>query len=251
MKKDKENRGWWFCVVVTVFFAACGHEGTNRSEAVVADSMVYNLANKHQILLMNEATFYEHTGLYGASAFLIKHQGEVYAVTARHLIGEAGGVEPEMMPADIEDYLTSWKMYPRVTRKAATDTVKIGKPTLDYTLSKQDVLLLPVENSDYEIFSLNTNFELPKSGQKLYVIGCPYSEAGCRQNVYEVTVDSYDPASATIYCLMKETMSISGFSGAPLLDANGNAVGVVVSGGSMEGINFIGATAISEIQKIR
>src|SRR3954470_7083287 len=72
----------------------------NRSSATRAATreswMADAPAKWPQFVLTNKATFSGHTALGGASAFLVRvPDGRVLAATAKHLIGEAGGVEPE------------------------------------------------------------------------------------------------------------------------------------------------------------
>src|SRR5262245_52243322 len=53
-----------------------------------------------QLVLTNRAEFQGSTPLHGASAFLIKTQdGRTLAATAKHLLGQNGGVEPEVSVA--------------------------------------------------------------------------------------------------------------------------------------------------------
>lgn len=236
-----------FCMI------ACNQrQSGNSGNAGNSDSTVYQLVKEHQVLLTNSAEFKEHTGLYGASAFLINYQQEIYAVAARHLIGQDGGVEPEISPNQLNDYLLEWKMFPRVAVNPEKDTVIVDKmKKKDYTLSDKDILLLPIENKKFGIHALNPVFTLPVQGDRLFIIGCPYSEENCRQNVYEIITDSYDEATGLLICTMKEKVAMSGFSGAPLLTGKGEVVGVIRGGGEENGVNYIVATFISEIQKIK
>lgn len=217
-----------------------------------SDSTVYRLVKEHQILLTNYAEFKEHTSLYGASAFLINYQETVYAVTARHLVGQDGGVEPEINPNQLNDCLQEWKMFPRVEINPEKDTVIVSnQKKMDYIASDKDVLLLPLKNAGFEILPLNPAFALPVQGEKLFIVGCPYSEEDCRQNVYEVIVNAYDESTSLIIGTMREKIIIAGFSGAPLLNVKGEVVGVIRGGGEENGINYIAATFIAEIKNIK
>ncbi len=211
---------------------------------------MYDIVKQHQVLLTNWAEFKEHTGLNGASAFVINYRNKHYVVSAKHLIGTDGGVEPEIKPAELMDYLLSWKLFPRVPVKEASDTVVIAKEKLNYNTDK-DILLLPIANRPLEILPLTVNFEMPKKGDKLYIIGCPYSEENCKQNVYELTYDSYEADLGVMLAISKDTFQLAGFSGAPLLNAKGEVVGIIVSGGEDNGIRYIAATCIKEIENIK
>lgn len=62
---------------------------------------------------------------------------------------------------------------------------------------------------------------------------------------------SFTIRKATLVCKMTANVEMSGFSGAPLINAKGEVVGVLVSGGEAGGKNFVMATHIKEIQKIK
>ena len=58
----------------------------------------------------------------------------------------------------------------------------------------------------------------------VYLIGCPYVEATCKQNVYvgKVTMRAQDRFRYDI----DPPVDLRGFSGAPVIDRNGHVVGV-------------------------
>jgi hypothetical protein len=240
-----------FLIVILVAISGCSDSLDIENKSTKDDSTVFNLVREHQILLTNSAEFIDHSGLNGASSFLVRYQDKVYAITAKHLIGAAGGVEPEIEIAELNKYFKSWKMFPRVLIKPETDTVLIGMTKLNYDLLHEDILLLEVENGDYNVLPLITSFTIPTVGDKLYIIGCPYSEQDCKQNIYEVTFDSYDPNTGMLICTSSHQVEIAGFSGAPLVDSQGNAVGAVTSGWDENNIFYVGATSITKIRNIK
>jgi Trypsin-like peptidase domain len=206
---------------------------------------------RKQILLTNSAQFKGNRSLEGASGFLIKYNNLTYAVTARHVLGEEGGVEPEVKVNVLARNLISWEMSPRVVMNAETETVKLNANGLNFSKSFHDILLLNVASSAFDLEVLTPNFALPAAGETLYLIGCPYNETQCRQNTYAVTYIQYDAAEATLVCEIEANVELSGFSGAPLVNSKGEVVGVLVSGGESDGKTYIMATHIKEIQKIK
>jgi len=67
-----------------------------------------------QFVLTNLASFTGHSGLRGASGFLVRvPDGRVLGATAKHLIGNAGGVTPPVPLAELGGALKSWAMFPR------------------------------------------------------------------------------------------------------------------------------------------
>lgn len=187
----------------------------------------------------------------GASGFLIKYNNLNYAVTARHVLGEAGGVTPEVKVNALVKNLMSWEMSPRVVMNADSETVKLNANGLNYSKSNHDILLLNVAAGAFDLEVLTPNFVLPAVGETLFLIGCPNSEPQCRQNSYAVKYAEYDAAEATLVCEITSNVELSGFSGAPLVNGKGEVVGVLVSGGEAGGKNFVIATHIKEIQKIK
>src|SRR5205823_1806569 len=125
-------------------------------------------------------TFRGHTGLLGASAFLVRDQGgRIFAATAKHLLGSAGGVRPEVKVEKFDSVLLGWKLHPR-TRK--DETVSIDRAEF----AGGDVLVLSVkpQKEPLPAIPLPLRDEPARVGEQIYVLGCPYSEGGCQQNVY-------------------------------------------------------------------
>ncbi len=214
-------------------------------------ALVREMVSKHQILLTHHADFKEHTSLEGASAFLIEYDHKRYAVTARHLIGSDGGVEPEIKATELSRYFDKWLLYPRVPVHEATDTVRVSRPGLDYSRLSRDILMLQIDSGAYDIQPLKVNFVMPEKGDKLYIIGCPYSEPDCHQNVYEITYTDFFIKTSQLVCTMKDKFTVRGFSGAPVVDRNGEVVGVLTSGGEYENQMIVAATSIREIQTMK
>ena len=166
-------------------------------------------------------------------------------------MGEDGGVEPEVNINALDRNLIKWEMSPRVVMNAATETVKLNAKGLNFTKSTRDIVLLNVASSTFDFEVLTPNFNLPNVGETLYLIGCPYNESGCKQNTYAVKYVEYDAAEAALVCEINLKVELAGFSGAPLINARGEAVGVLVSGGESDGKTYVIATHIKEIQKIK
>ena len=204
-----------------------------------------------QILLTNTAIFTNNRVLEGASGFLIKYNGTNFAVTARHLLGEAGGVEPEVKINELSKNLIYWGMNVRAADKNSRNTIKLSAAGLDFSQSAHDIVLLKIVSDNNEIESLTPNFTLPTKGEALFLIGCPYSETSCKQNSYPVKYSAFEKTEAALVCEIDSNVDLSGFSGAPLINAKGEVLGILVSGGSIAGKNFILATHIKEIQKIK
>lgn len=205
----------------------------------------------HQVLLTNEAHFKKHTSLYGASSFLIDYNNTVYAITAKHLIGKAGGVEPEILPMDLPKTIDSWKMFPRVENKIANDTVTISNVNYKSIQTDADILLLKVKEGSSHLCKLKPNFELPKENDSLFILGCQYADEECRQSIYYCQYASFDAQSNMLIFELHKKIELPGFSGAPIIDRDGFVVAVLTTGWEENGKFYIGGTFIKEIDKFK
>ena len=224
----------------------------NKQNKENTETVIKNIVAKNQITLTNLALFKGHTDeMSGASSFLINYRNKIFAVTAKHVLGEATGVEPEIKAKELNKFLYSWKMFPRVPINPKFDTIKIGAGKLNYDDLDKDILLLEVTNTKFNILALKPNFHLPTKGDKLYIIGCPYSQQKCKQNIYEIFYDSFDKEMSMLNFIIKCKFELSGFSGAPIVDKEGNVVCVLTSGWKEGKIKFVGGTFIKEIEKVK
>lgn len=181
-----------------------------------------------QLLLTNEAYFEDSRSLYGASAFLIKNRsGKVFAATARHLIGPAGGVEPAIGAGDLDKVLKSWVLAIRNTdfsnRVNVTGAAPIGldDPNLDWLILQiadqvGRLPATPLEMRDTPV----------KVGETVYLLGVPYSDKTSTQNLYKGKVTERADGNRFSYSI-RPAANIRGFSGAPILDTKGFLVGVM------------------------
>lgn len=228
----------------------CSENNNSKKEKVVEEN--YSLDNilRKQILLTNHATFTNERELVGASAFLIEYMDKVYAVTAKHLIGEAGGVEPEVNQTHLDEELKKWQMFPRVTVISKTDTITANAQGLNFNDNTSDALLLNTVGFKSGIQPLKPDFTEVKEGDSLFIIGCPYSEPNCRQNIYK-TIFVGRTESGFLVSTTDEEVELRGFSGAPVVNSSGYVVGIIYGGGLENGKMNIYTTSIKEIRKIK
>lgn len=245
-------------ITICLFLSSCAYgqksksipNSEAKSDRNVTATNINNLLKK-QILLTNSAQFTNDRTLEGASGFLIKYNGTNFAVTVRHLLGEAGGVEPEVKINELSKVLTKWEMMPRVVTNAAKETVKLDAKSLDFSQSNSDIVLLNVISNDFVIEILMPNFDFPTVGETLFLIGCPYSETKCKQNSYPVKYVEFDETENSLVFEIKSGVALSGFSGAPVVNSKGEVSGALVSSGAADGKNYVLATHIKEIQRIK
>jgi hypothetical protein len=183
-----------------------------------------------QLVLTNDASFAGHSALHGASAFLVRMpDGEVLVGTAKHLIKEPGGVNPPVALTDLDQVLTHWKVFPRTMDDRGVEAKGVAERVNGE--AQHDWLLLHLANasaSNLPATPLIPRAEPVKVGEKVFLIGVPYSDKTSAQNVYKGVVTARPKANYFTYDF-DPPVRIPGFSGAPIVDANGLLVGHGVS----------------------
>lgn len=183
------------------------------------------------IALTNEAYFKGRDRLTGASAFLISYKGKEYGITAKHLIEESGGgYKPAMKLAELNEICPLWYMSPRTLSKKIAKMDKLLNTNDDI---KDDILIFSLAaDRDESLYPLpvRTSATMPET---VWLIGCPYSEEGCQQNKYRATVVG-NQGGFLIAENLQPAVELQGFSGAPVIDENGEVLGIL-TGGSEDG----------------
>jgi hypothetical protein len=221
-------------IVASIAVAGCGDHTSRPSPAapkltpVVPEGWMSKPPKDWpQIVLTNDAAFNGHTPLQGASSFLIRNGGDrILAATARHLIGSAGGVEPEVSLSQVDSALQSWKMFPRTMPEAFVQIEGLG--VSGPMQSDCDWLILRLKNPPAQLPAqpLRIRSEPVHVGEKIYLIGVPYTERQCKQNVYAGKVTERGLGDRFRYDL-DPPVALPGFSGAPIIDERGYLVGVM------------------------
>jgi len=195
-----------------------------------------------QIVLTNHAEFNGHSSLQGASSFLIKtNDNRVLAATAAHLIGSAGGVEPDIPVNQLMQKIRSWKMFPRTMPDDSVEIASLGAQGLND--EDLDWLILSIKKSDQlPAYPLQLRKEPVRVGETVFLIGCPYIENNCKQNVYTCVITERAFGDRFRYDI-DPPVDIRGFSGAPIIDKKGYVIGVMTVwfDPKMSGDNFLEA----------
>ena len=176
-----------------------------------------------QILLTNSIDFGEGRRANGASAFLLLHDNDTTMCTARHLLSPDMGIVPEVPEDSVDLLLEEWLLYPR-HNKLKIDTIHVRSLKV-YGRGEKDIVVFNLESGSAGIQVLKPRVKKVSFLETLFLIGCPYTEPGCRQNVYKIAPLMYHEGDLLAECA--EPNDISGFSGAPVIDENGYVVGVL------------------------
>ena len=182
-----------------------------------------------QFVLTNEASFKGHTSLKGASAFLmLMSDNDVLLVTARHLIGAEGGVEPPVALGDFDKSLSKWEAFPRTRPDARV--VVTGLAMADREGARHDWLLLFLKDPKGKLPATPLRPRVKKAniGDVAYLIGVPYSDPKSAQNVYKGKVTGR-PGKNYFAMEFEPAVKLAGFSGAPVVDEHGYLLGMMTT----------------------
>jgi Trypsin-like peptidase domain len=178
-----------------------------------------------QLVLTNSAKFKGHSPLNGASGFLIRTEaGKILAATARHLLGENGGVEPEVSLADLDANFDSWVMYPRTLPDHGVKL--LGSASKTNGPKNNDWVLLRVDGEPTHVTPLRIRRDPVKVGERVHLVGVSYAEPDVVQKVYSGVVTARGGGNRFRYDISPH-VDIRGFSGAPVVDNAGLLVGVM------------------------
>lgn len=197
-----------------------------------------------QILLTNEYAFEDAYG-YGASSFFIIGKGDTLLCTAKHLLGEAMGISPKVKTKDYSSKFKFWKAFARNNR-LLKDTVRVGG-IVNASFSNVDILLQQCDLGSMSVQALLPRFTRIAPGEELEILGCEYGDTTCHQKSYGAIMDEYN--QNTLIIRAKDTFNPQGFSGAPVIDKNGYAIGVVIGGGVFDGELYISVEPLLRVRK--
>ncbi|MGH1384540.1 hypothetical protein [Kordia sp.] len=218
---------------------------SKHKESELTNWKTENYIDSVQILLTNEYKFNEAYSS-GASSFLVKAKNDTFLCTAKHLIGDAMGIDPEIKTDAFNSSLIYWKAFPRGD-KLSKDTI-IGSKLVNEKISDVDIILqeCKLEQSN-NILALTPRFTRAKRGERFEIIGCEYIDFDCHQRSYSATMDSYE--SGLLILKSATNFSANGFSGAPVIDSKGLVIGVLSGGGEFEGNLYVSIEPLSKVKK--
>ena len=182
-----------------------------------------------QLLLRNYGTFRGHSPMEGASSFLIEApDGSHWVATSVHLLGPAGGVEPPVPPGKLVTDLDHWRAH--LPDKPDTYAEVVGGRRL-MTVITADWLAMKLTSSDavLPVKPLHLRRTLLLPDEPVFLIGLPYDDkSGATQHIYRGQVTTTSPLDPGQFAfVVQEQVDFSGFRGAPILDAEGEVVGVL------------------------
>lgn len=184
----------------------------------------------NEVLYQNGDQYISPSFTYAGSGFLIDTGKDTLAVTAKHVLWIAAN--KQQTGVSVNDDLASWVMR---SKGSYRDSVVIDKLINEdkteilngpeSTITERDWLVFSVASISSGIEALKLRKDTPLKGEKVYLLGCPYSEEDCQ--VYE----SFFVRSEDNQVLVSQPagVNLAGASGGALIDANGELLGVISS----------------------
>ncbi len=182
-----------------------------------------------QILLRNYGVFHGHSPMEGGSSFILEaSDGSHWIATSAHLLGASGGVEPPVLPGKLVTDLDHWRAH--LPDKPDTFAEVEGGRQL-MSLITADWLAMRLSSNDavLPVKPLRLRRSLLRPDETVYIVGLPYGDrTGAAQHVYQGQVTVTSPANPSQFAVLVQAgVDFSGFRGAPILDAEGEVVGVL------------------------
>jgi hypothetical protein len=189
-----------------------------------------------RIVMVNAGTFAESSPLRGGTGFLLRGaEDQVVGVTSSTLLSPDYGVYPPVHPASIPMVLANWKMVnPEEPQDLLRFTQTVGDP---FSYLDTPVLFLQLENptqTEFPVEVLRAQRGALKE-QFVYVVTMQPRGDQFVQTVYSGTVFPSGGASKSLTVRLPEAVSDAEVPGAPILDANGHVVGMVVGSSPFQG----------------
>jgi len=187
------------------------------------------IAMTNNIQYKNGDRYIHPSFTYAGTGCLINSGTDTFAITAKHILLIARNRNANAVT--INKDLLLWSMKPKGN---FTDSVIIDKLINDDTaeviegskssIFERDMLVLSVKKASKNIYPLKPRYSMPRTGERVYLIGCAYSDASCTVNEgtiigkygFDIIINFNNPIKP-------------GASGAPVIDANGYLIGVFSS----------------------
>jgi hypothetical protein len=184
-------------------------------------------------------TFVVFDGVASAgTAFVIEHDKKYYAVTAQHLIGTAGGLNKDYLGKDMMTkfkkvtYDPVYSGYKKLT-SVTFIPIKNAEPISDKT-AKYDIFISPVNTLDSMPLTLAKSSLKVGDRVMLYAIVASSEEVMHLATVTNITEDEL------VYVFDDKTINLRATSGAPVINAKYQVVGINLAGGEMDDGSVVG-----------
>jgi hypothetical protein len=194
------------------------------------------IALTNHVQFKNGDRFIHPSFSYAGTGFLVNSGKDTLAATAKHVLWVARNKNSMMV--EINDDLKEWTM----KRKGDSDDVVIIDRLLNEdstevlhasgsTILERDWLVFSVKKTSPGIYPLKPRYTPIRHGEKVYVASCAYKDSTCV--IYDGRVLKKIGMDILIQ-LTTTDLNLGGYSGSPVIDANGYLIGII-SSNSTEG----------------
>lgn len=161
--------------------------------------------------------------------------GEPVLLSALHLLGEAGGLDKQIPAKQIPDVVTAVSLFDmdrsRLLGTAGKGLLREGQPIGEGRTEgdcRGDIVAFRLsQQSSIGVAPLaKTN---PGFSTLVWVVGKEFSKSGATAEAFPGVV--WVSTRKALVVVMRTPMDLSGFSGAPVVNAQGEIVGMVIGGG--------------------
>ncbi len=198
------------------------------------------------LVLLQEAHFKHHSPMAAGCASVIRlPSGDVVALTAGHLLGRPGGVQPGFLRgalsldpqklATLDAEISSWKLFlPDQQDQKSLRAVGLFGPANQFDEDCDQVLLrLSGPATAFPVKPLDIRLKPVVSGERVRVIKYELTDGALRQ----VILPARRIPGLGFTCQLEEPAELDGCSGAPVIDEDGLLVAIVTGGGLMDALS--------------
>jgi V8-like Glu-specific endopeptidase len=151
-------------------------------------------------------------------------------ITADHIFGPDGGVKTHIGVKNIMDSLhdaSFFTMDGKLTSVKLINPITPGSQPYQKGDIAKDAIGFEVTNSSTHP-ALKFAKVLPKNGEKCWIAGCEFTSEIKEQHMYECK--KINDENGIMKIAPKDTVHLSGFSGAPVLNSRSEVIGIVIAG---------------------
>lgn len=181
----------------------------------------------NKVLYKNGDTYVHPSFSYAGTGFLIDTGKDTLAATVKHALWVAPNKQSNTV--EINDALERWVMKPKYSM---TDSVIVDRLLNEdstevlngasASILERDWLVFSIKHTSQNIQPLKVRFELPQPGERVFMLSCAYQDSLCTVSEGRISRTLGNDL------IIERDMSgnLGGASGSPIIDINGNVVGI-------------------------
>lgn len=165
---------------------------------------------------------------YIGMGFVVEHRGRYYGVTAKHVLLVVN--HPQIKQVDPGAQLSSWQMTAVEPQSALEFGALLNADpaeALDMAVLERDALVFALTDPG-PFTPIKLSAKAPQAGEPLYALGCTFAtQDRCSQDVYAGRMLEAAEHNLLLDMAEVDPASLRGLSGGPVVNADGELVGIV------------------------